>query len=89
MQILALEESPDAGTLREQNAEAILQALEMIESDVGSDGGKREPECTEEKILAASMADEWYPFKKKEHLVALLLIGMTQSVLSCAQYHDI
>ncbi|EGG11535.1 uncharacterized protein MELLADRAFT_91108 [Melampsora larici-populina 98AG31] len=31
----------------------------------------------------------WYPFKKKEHLVALLIIGSTRSLLSRSQYHQI
>ncbi|KAH9816221.1 hypothetical protein DFH28DRAFT_837683, partial [Melampsora americana] len=30
-----------------------------------------------------------YPFRKKEHLVALLIIGSTQSLLSCLQYQHI
>ncbi|KAH9823042.1 hypothetical protein DFH28DRAFT_881080 [Melampsora americana] len=31
----------------------------------------------------------WFPFTKKEHIVALLMIGSTRSLLSCLQYQRI
>ncbi|KAH9820476.1 hypothetical protein DFH28DRAFT_1217996 [Melampsora americana] len=50
---------------------------------------KDEEELTmieEGKFLAVAMNEEWYPFKKKEHLVALLLLGSTRNLLSRLQY---
>ncbi|KAH9821041.1 hypothetical protein DFH28DRAFT_1079160 [Melampsora americana] len=45
-----------------------------------------------EKELAAVNVEEaagWYPFKKKEHVVALLMTSSNRSLLSRTQYHFI
>ncbi|KAH9821902.1 hypothetical protein DFH28DRAFT_1120221 [Melampsora americana] len=56
-------------------------------------------EDIDEDVIAADLAGakaqdslDWYPFKKKRcgfHVLALLMIGNTQSILSCAQYQRI
>ncbi|KAH9807224.1 hypothetical protein DFH28DRAFT_1115281 [Melampsora americana] len=50
----------------------------------------------DEEAIAADLAGvkaqdslDWYPFKKKEHVLALLMIGNTQSILLRAQYQRI
>ncbi|KAH9812511.1 hypothetical protein DFH28DRAFT_1129815 [Melampsora americana] len=77
----------DARFIRFQKA---FEALgEGFEDDWGD-------EDIDEDAIAADLAGakaqdslDWYPFKKKEHVLALLMIGNTRSILSRAQYQRI
>ncbi|KAH9810453.1 hypothetical protein DFH28DRAFT_1132268 [Melampsora americana] len=72
-----------------------LQAMELPFKP-WSMRAKRKMTVADEAALEADLRSsvpldctEWYPFKKKEHVVALLIIGSTRSILSQSQYHRI
>ncbi|KAH9810780.1 hypothetical protein DFH28DRAFT_1131520 [Melampsora americana] len=71
----------------EVNQWELYNALELLEDEESDD------EAGDEKHLEAELATVkkldskgWFPFKKKEHVVALLMIGSTQDLISRSQY---
>ncbi|KAG0141214.1 hypothetical protein CROQUDRAFT_52060 [Cronartium quercuum f. sp. fusiforme G11] len=40
-------------------------------------------------LLATNEQEEWYPFKNKEQLQGLLLLGTTRNLTSCAEYDQV
>ncbi|KAH9824720.1 hypothetical protein DFH28DRAFT_877861 [Melampsora americana] len=72
----------------------LRQAFEALEHEKADDGW--EDQALDEAALDAELASvqaqdsiAWFPFKKKEHLVALLIIGSTRGLLSRSQYQRI
>ncbi|KAH9810013.1 hypothetical protein DFH28DRAFT_1132572 [Melampsora americana] len=81
------------------NSDLDIDIHKIAEAINAMDHGMWEEEADEALDEAALEADlchlqvpdltSWYPFKKKEHIVALLIIGSTRSILSRSQYHRI
>ncbi|KAH9813779.1 hypothetical protein DFH28DRAFT_1083244 [Melampsora americana] len=68
------------------------EAIQAMDGDEWgpADEGKDEASLQDD-LRTGLVADcsKWYPFQKKEHVVALLIIGSTRSILSRLQYHCI
>ncbi|KAH9815232.1 hypothetical protein DFH28DRAFT_1165648 [Melampsora americana] len=67
-----------------------LEALEGLNDDASNDLFQDAGEANDElEDLAEDESNGWYPFTRKEQLVALLIIGSTRSLLSRLQYQRI
>ncbi|KAH9814752.1 hypothetical protein DFH28DRAFT_1127261 [Melampsora americana] len=76
------------------NFHRLRQAFEALKHEKADDPW--EDQALDEAALDADLASvqaqdsiAWFPFKKKEHLVALLIIGSTRGLLSQSQYQRI
>ncbi|EGG11187.1 uncharacterized protein MELLADRAFT_92350 [Melampsora larici-populina 98AG31] len=66
--------------------DGLANELDDEEADDRLDNERLEEEIAEVHVEDAA---EWYPFKKVEHVVALLMIGSTRNLLSRTQYQHI
>ncbi|KAH9810567.1 hypothetical protein DFH28DRAFT_1131965 [Melampsora americana] len=89
---MAQEDNSDDSDL-EIDVQKLTEAIKAMDHEMW---GEEEDETAndaalEEDLRSSQLLDNaaWYPFKKKEHIVALLIIGSTRSILSRSQYHHI
>ncbi|KAH9810625.1 hypothetical protein DFH28DRAFT_1132026 [Melampsora americana] len=75
----------------EDDMHKMAEAIWALEQDGGSDkeDDRQDDIALENHSQTCPASAEWYPFKRKEHVVALLIIGSTRSILSRLQYHRI
>ncbi|KAH9807661.1 hypothetical protein DFH28DRAFT_1138529 [Melampsora americana] len=72
------------------NFRSLKQALEALAAfEEGDDGDNEVEEEPEEEDSTADDLIGWYPFKRKEQVVALLIIGNNRSIISRSQYDRI
>ncbi|KAH9807092.1 hypothetical protein DFH28DRAFT_1153434 [Melampsora americana] len=73
------------------NFDSLRQAFEVLGNEHEEGEARLDEELLEEDIKGVQPQDSdgWYPFKRKEHVVALLMIGSNRNLLSRMQYQRI
>ncbi|KAH9821027.1 hypothetical protein DFH28DRAFT_923470 [Melampsora americana] len=80
----------DSDSSDDLTIESVRRALEALHTFDSTDESEDEAseEALEEELRSGKIQDaiDWFPFKKKEHVLALLLMGSARGLLSREQY---